>query len=125
MYGRQEVAEFLLDHGADLRDQADTGGTGLHWAAGGGHLSIVRLLIRRRAPLEEINRWGGTVLEHVGWAFGNGNPDIDYLPIFEALLAAGAKVQDGWLAWLERQSARPADVKARLAELLHEYGAVT
>ncbi len=33
--------------------------------------------------------------------------DRDYLPVFEALLAAGARVQDGWLAWLERQSGRP------------------
>lgn len=125
MYGRHEVVGFLLEHGADLRDQADMGGTCLHWAAGGGHLSIVQLLIRHSAPLEEVNRWGGTVLEHAGWAFTNGDPDRDYLPIFEALLAAGAKVQDGWLAWLERQSERPADVKARLAELLRRYGAVT
>ncbi len=74
MYGRHEVVEFLLDHGADLRDQADMGATGLHWAAAGGHLSIVQLLIECGAPLEEINRWGGTVLEHVGWAFANGDP---------------------------------------------------
>ena len=42
----------------------------------------------------------------------------------KALLAAGAKVQDGWLAWLERQSAPPALSKARIAELLRRYGAV-
>ncbi|HEX4228015.1 MAG TPA: ankyrin repeat domain-containing protein [Bryobacteraceae bacterium] len=125
MYGRQEVVEFLLDHGADLFDQADMGGTGLHWAAGGGHLSIVQLLVERGASLEEINKWGGTVLEQAGWAFANGDPDRDYLPIFEELLAAGARVQDGWLGWLERQSGRPADMKARLAEVLRRYGAVT
>lgn len=122
MYGRHEVVELLLEHGADLRDQADMGGTGLHWAAAGGHLSLVQLLIRHGAPLEEVNRWGGTVLEHAGWAFANGDPARDYLPIFEALLAAGAKVQDGWLRWLERQSGRPADVQSRLAELLRRYG---
>jgi len=53
MYGQYEVVEFLLEHGADLRDQSDTGGTGLHWAAGGAHLSIAQLLIERGAPLEE------------------------------------------------------------------------
>jgi len=125
MYGRAEVVDFLVDHGADLRDQADTGATGLHWAAAGGHLSIVRSLIERGAPLEEINRWGGTVLEHVGWAFTNGDPDIDYLPVFQELLEAGAKVQDGWLGWLQQQSGRLAGVEARLSELLRRYGAVT
>lgn len=124
MYGRQDVSEFLLDRSVDLRDQADTGATGLHWAAAGGHLGIVRLLINRGAPLEEVNKWGGTVLEQVGWAFANGDRAIDYLPVFEELLAAGAKVQEGWLAWLERQS-KPEDVKARLAKLLREYGAVS
>jgi ankyrin repeat protein len=125
MYGRHEVVEFLLEHGADLRDQSDTGGTGLHWAAGGAHLSIVQLLIERGAPLEELNQWGGTVLEHAGWAFANGDPDRDYLPAFEALLAAGAKLQDGWLAWLKRQSGRSAAAKARISRVLRNYGAVT
>lgn len=125
MYGWYEVMAFLLDHGADLRDQAGMGGTGLHWAAGGAHLGIVQLLVERLAPLEEVNQWGGTVLEHAGWAFSNGDPGKDYLPIFETLLAGGAKVQDGWLAWLERQSGRPPGTKARIAEVLRRYGAVT
>ncbi len=95
MYGRLEVVAFLLDHGAVLRDQAETGATGLHWAAGGAHLGIVQLLIQRGAPLEELNRWGGSVLEHARWACANGDRATDYRPIFEALLAAGAKVKDG------------------------------
>ncbi len=125
MYGRRDIVEFLLDHGADLRDQAGTGATGLHWAAGGGHLGTVQLLVERGAPLEELNRWGGTVLEHAGWAFANGDPGTDYYRIFEALLRAGAKVRDGWLAWVERQNGRPPGVKTRIAEVLRRYGAVT
>jgi len=124
MYGYHQVVRFLLDHGADLRDQANTGATGLHWAAAGAHLTSVQLSIQRGAPLEEINQWGGTVLEQAGWGFANDDSDRDYVPVFEALLAAGAKVQDGWLAWLERQSAPPALSKARIAELLRRYGAV-
>jgi ankyrin repeat protein len=125
MYGRYEVAEFLLDRGASLTDQAGTGATGLHWASAGGHLSIVRLLLDRGAPLEEVNQWGGTVLEQVGRAFANGDPRTNYLPIFNELLAAGAKVHNGWLAWLERQSPQPADVKSQLAELLRRHGVAT
>lgn len=125
MYGRQEVVEFLLERGADLSGQSDLGGTGLHWAAGGGHLGIVQLLLARGALLEEINKWGGTVLEQAGWGFANADAEIDFVPIFETLLAAGAKVQDGWLAWLERQSGRPAESKARIAEVLRRYGAVS
>ncbi|MDP9172020.1 MAG: ankyrin repeat domain-containing protein, partial [Acidobacteriota bacterium] len=93
MYGRQDVVEFLLDHGADLRDPADLGATGLHWAAG-AHLNIVRLLLQRGAPLEVTNKWGGTVLEHAVWASVNTASGVDYVPIFQALLAAGARVDD-------------------------------
>lgn len=124
-YGYQDVVEFLFDYGADLRDQADTGATGLHWAAGGGYLGIIRFLVERGAPLEEINQWGGTVLGHAGWAFFNGNPDVDYVPVFEVLLSAGAKIPDGWLEWFEQQPGRAPAEKARVAELFRRYEAIT
>lgn len=122
-FGRNEVVEFLLEHGADLRDQAGTGETGLHWAVVGGQLSTVKLLLARGAPLEEINEYAGTVLGQAGWSFNNGEPEIDYVPIFDALLAAGAKIKDGWPAWLEKQESRPAGAKERIAEVLRRYGA--
>jgi hypothetical protein len=53
----------------------------------------------------------------------NGDPDDDYVPIFDALLAAGAHIEDGWLAWLDKQKARTAEQKARIAEVLRRYGA--
>jgi ankyrin repeat protein len=53
-------AVFLLEHGADLHDSADTGATALHWAAGAGHLGLVKRLLQLRAPMEVINQWGGT-----------------------------------------------------------------
>ena len=96
-------SNFLLDHGADLRAPANRGGTGLHWAVGGGYLGIVRLLLARGAPLEAINQWGGSPLDYGLWAFANGDPGIDFVPVFETLLAAGAKIPNGSLEWLEKQ----------------------
>jgi hypothetical protein len=53
----------------------------------------------------------------------NGDPDDDYVPIFDSLLAAGAHMEDGWLAWLDNQKGRTAEQKARIAEVLRRYGA--
>ena len=122
-YGHDDVIDFLLAHGADLRDQAETGETALHWAVVGGELSTIKLLLERGAPLEELNAYGGTALGQAGWSFFNGDPQIDYVPVFEMLLAAGAKMQDGCLTWLDDQAGRPAAAKARIAEVLRRYGA--
>ena len=123
MYGREEVAAFLLEHGADPLDRVDNRATPLHWAAGSASLSIVKLLLDRGAPLEEINAWGGTVLEHAGHGFEHGPANIDFVPTFETLLAAGAKIRGRWLAWIERVKGRSAEEKARVAEVLRRYGA--
>ena len=121
MYGHGDVASFLLERGADLRDRADSGATALHWAAGGAHLDIVKLLLDRGAALEEINQWGGTVLEHAGWGFEHGNADAEFIPVFEALLSAGAQIRGRWLPWLRRVEGRKPDASKRIAELLRQY----
>lgn len=105
-FGYQDIVEFLLDHGADLRDQAGTGQAALHMAVIGGSLRIVNLLLKRGAPLEELNVYGATALGQASWSFVNGDPHIDYMPIFQALLSAGAEIEDGWHAWLEQQTMR-------------------
>ena len=68
---------------------------------------MIKLLLNHGASLEELNAYGGTALGQAGWSFVNGNPQVDYVPIFELLLAAGAKIEDGWLSWLDRQGAAP------------------
>src|SRR5215471_13468803 len=125
MYGRENVVRFLLHHGADLLDRANSGATALHWAAGGGHLSIVKLLLERGAPLEEVNAWGGTVLEHAGYGFAHPADSTDFAPAFETLLAAGARIQGSWLAWLQKVKGRSPQEKARIAEIFRRYGATT
>jgi Ankyrin repeats (many copies) len=123
MYGREEAVAYLADHGADLLDRADSGATALHWAAGGAHAGIIKLLLDRGAPLEEINTWGGTVLEHAGYGFAHHQNSIDYAPAFEMLLAAGAKIEGTWLAWLERVKGHSTEEKERIAAIFRRYGA--
>jgi ankyrin repeat protein len=122
-YGYEDVVEFLLSHGADLTDDAGSDEPPLHMAVVGASLAIIKLLIARGAPLEQLNGYGGTPLGQAGWSFVNGDPDDDYVPIFDALLAAGAHIEDGWLAWLDKQNGRTAEQKARIAEVLRRYGA--
>ena len=106
MYGHDDVVDFLLEHGADFRDAADTGATGLHWAAGGGHIGIVKRLLELESPLEEMNRWGGSVLEHAGYGFEHENSKVDFILALAALLRAGAKM--GALAGMDWEIEEPA-----------------
>src|ERR1700686_2958367 len=78
-YGRTAVVESLLETGVDV-------------AAHGGHMEIIKLLLARNAPLEVKNTYGGTVLDQALWSSVNSGLDIDYVPLIEGLIAAGAKV---------------------------------
>jgi hypothetical protein len=91
-YGRKDVVEFLLDKGVDLRAGENTGETALHLAAHRGQLEMIKLLLDRGAPLEVKNVYGGTVLGQATWSVMHGDPNIDFVPVIEALLAAGAKI---------------------------------
>ncbi len=121
-YGRNSVVDFLLQKGVDLRTNANTGLTGLHWAVVGGQLPTVKLLLERGAPLEVTNVYGGTVLGQALWSAINGDPEIDYVPLIEMLIRAGAQIEDDSLSWLASQAGRSSSEKARIAEVLRSYG---
>jgi hypothetical protein len=121
-YGRNGVVEFLLQKGVDLLSPADTGQTGLHWAVIGGHCDTIQLLLERGASLEAKNAHGGTPLGQALWSAMNGDLGIDHVPVIELLIGAGAKIEEGSLAWLAKQNGS-AVVKARIAELLRRLGA--
>lgn len=123
MYSHADVAVYLLDRGADLLDPGESGATGLHWAAGSGHTGLVRLLLERGAELEPLNMWGGTVIEHAGHRFEHGSYDVDFAPVFETLLAAGAKIRGDWLGWLDSVKERSGEERARVKEIFARYGA--
>ncbi|HEV2844070.1 MAG TPA: ankyrin repeat domain-containing protein [Thermoanaerobaculia bacterium] len=120
-YGRNSVVEFLLEKGMDLRARGNTGLTGLHWAIVGGQLDTIRLLLERGAPLEERNVYGGTALGQALWSVLNSDPGVDYVPIIETLIHAGAEIEPGSLAWLARQDGRSTVTKARVEELLRRH----
>jgi hypothetical protein len=124
MRGEEDVAIFLLEHGADLHDPADTGATALHWAAGAAHPGLVKCLLQIGAPLEVLNQWGGTVLEHAGHGFEHGPFGIDFVPTFETLLGAGAKIRGSWLKWIETVNSRSTEERARLTEVFRQFGAM-
>lgn len=121
--GHGDVALFLLDRGADPTDPGDTRATALHWAAGAAEAGLVKLLIERGVPLEVRNQWGGTALEHAGHGFEHGPADLDFVPTFETLLAAGAQIRGSWLKWLGTVNSRSVEEKECLAEVLRRYGA--
>ena len=90
-YGRNLVVEFLLQGGASLQSQANTGQTALHWAVIGGHADTIKLLLERGASLESKNVYGGTALGQALWSATNGDAAIDYAPIIALLKQHGAK----------------------------------
>ena len=91
--GRTEVVDYLLAHGVEAPGGANTGLNGFHWAANRGQLDVVLLLIRRQAPLEARSMYEGTVLGTAVWSAIN-EPRPDHLRIIEALIKAGARVDD-------------------------------
>ncbi len=114
MLGRTTDAAFLLDQGVDPLAGNDTGLNGFHYAVSGGHLDIVKLLIERKVPLEVRNMYGGTVLGQAAWSAIN-EPKVDHAAIIEALLAAGAKIEE----------ADYPTGNERIDELLRRHGAKT
>ncbi|MBE9014298.1 ankyrin repeat domain-containing protein [Pseudanabaenaceae cyanobacterium LEGE 13415] len=78
-----EIANFLIDRGADTHTKNNRGWTALHWAAVSGHLEIVQLLIAAGADVNSGLERGDTPLRVAGlWR---------YDAIVEFLINNGAK----------------------------------
>jgi len=107
-FGRDAVAEFLLEHGVDLAVADGQGQTGLHHAVIGGHIETVKLLLKFGTPMEVVNSFGGTALGQALWSAAHGGDAEAYVEILEALTAAGARIPERHVAvnpridaWLE------------------------
>lgn len=91
--GYTAVATELMNRGVDPSAGNGTGMNAFHWAANRGQLETVRLLIARSAPLEAKNMYEGTVLGTTVWSAVH-EPRPDHLAIVEALISAGANVNE-------------------------------
>ena len=110
-WGRLNVVEFLLDKNVDF--SGGDGQTPLHCAAIGGQLETIKFLLKRNAPLEVKNMYGGTVLGQTLWSAAHGGDPEVYAAIIKVLIAAGARVPE-----------RHVPVNKPIDELLRGYGSV-
>lgn len=124
MLGRTSDAETLLDLGADPDAGMKSGMAGAHYAASGGRLETIEMLIRRGVPLETVNMYGGTVLGQALWSAINEHSP-GHARVIEALIEAGAKIEAGTLEWWNEQNVPSADTKRRVAEVLLRRGEST
>lgn len=82
--GHLAVAQFLLDHGADVEVKNPYEWTPLHFAANNGHKAIVELVLSHKARVNATERGGKTPL-HLAAEKG-------YRSVIEVLLERGAEV---------------------------------
>lgn len=61
-YNNLEVAEFLLEQGADVNAQDKGGLIPLHNASSYGHLDLAALLIKHNTTVNATDNWGFTPL---------------------------------------------------------------
>jgi len=113
-YGRDNVVEFLLGKGVDVATRDARGQTALHCAVIGGFLSTINLLLKHNAPLEVKNMYSGTVLGQALWSAAHGGDPNVYIPILDALAAAGARLPERHIpvnqrvdVWLAQHGSHP------------------
>jgi hypothetical protein len=116
-YGHREVVEFLLERGIDPAE-SHGGETMLHFAALGSHRGIVPTLIAHGAPIDvKDDHYHATPLGWAlhGWAHrGEGATAEPYYDVVRQLVAAGARVEDDWLA--DEQISSDLQLMAALTE---------
>ncbi len=120
MLGHAKAAEYLLDKGVDPYAGMKTGLSGFHYAASSGRLNVIKLLIDRRVPMEVKNMYGGTVFDQAIWSTVNEYTP-DHAAIVEALVEAGAVVDDGYREWWDEQKVPDTETKERVAKVLRQH----
>ena len=120
MLGRLKAAKHLLDNGVDPYAGMKTGLSGFHYAASGGHLDVIKLLIERNVPMEIKGMYDNTVLGQALWSAVNEHTD-DHAEIVELLINAGAYLWPGTLEWWNEQNVPYQATKERIAKVLERH----
>jgi hypothetical protein len=115
--GRARLVAYLLDHGVNPVAGMRSGMNGFHYAASCGQLEVIKVMIDRKAPMEIVNRYGGTVLGQALWSAIHEH-EKTHAEIIEALIKGGAKVHRGTLEWWQQQHVPSPETKARVAAAL-------
>jgi len=94
MRAHWDVAEFLIEKGADLNVVGGDGGTQINWAVHHDNVDIIKLMVEKGAKLNIRNRWGMTELHTAIWR--------GCIHVVEYLLDHGSdpmiRTNEGWTA---------------------------
>ena len=94
MRAHWDVAEYLIEKGADLNVAGGDGGTQINWAVHHDNVEIVKLMVEKGAKLNIRNKWGMTELHTAIWR--------GCIRVVEYLLDKGSdpaiKTNEGWTA---------------------------
>jgi hypothetical protein len=89
-----DIAQYLIEEGADLNVTGGDGGTPINWAAHHDNVDIIRLMVGKGAKLNIRNQWGMTELHTAIWR--------GCIHVVEYLLDNGSdptiKTNEGWTA---------------------------
>ncbi|KAM0874617.1 hypothetical protein ACQ4PT_037310 [Festuca glaucescens] len=89
--GRAEAAQLLLSTGASV-DIASCDGTPLHFAAAGGKIGVMKVLLEHHADPNKVSEIGGTPLSETLCATDKGLSESISLKCVKLLVEAGADV---------------------------------
>src|SRR5262249_53545585 len=117
MLGQTKTAEYLIDHGVDPYAGMRTWLAGPHYAASGGRLETVKMLLDKNVPLEIENKYGGTMLGQALWSAINEYRE-SHAETIEQLIDAGAVIEPGTLEWWNSENVPTAELKERVANAL-------
>ncbi|MEM6342487.1 MAG: ankyrin repeat domain-containing protein [Bacteroidota bacterium] len=89
-----EVVKLMLDLGFPIEAKDEQGFTALLVTTWNGHVDLMEELLQRNAPLEILNKYGGTVIDTTVWGYSHyPDPDKPMEFILQRLIDEGANLK--------------------------------